>query len=72
MMNTTSSNSNMPAAIQELGQQLYHSHHKYKESALRHRRFRHRDIVPLIERLQEQSASKCRWPATRCRVVRSI
>ncbi|SIR43860.1 Zinc carboxypeptidase [Pontibacter lucknowensis] len=46
----------MPAAIQELGQQLYHSHHKYKESALRHRRFRHRDIVPLIERLQEQSA----------------
>ncbi|MBF8964669.1 peptidase M14 [Pontibacter sp. FD36] len=55
-MNTTSSNSNIPAAIQELGQQLYHSHHKYKESALRHRRFRHRDIVPLIEQLQEQSA----------------
>ncbi|WP_299990536.1 M14 metallopeptidase family protein [uncultured Pontibacter sp.] len=55
-MNTTSSNSNIPAAIQELGQQLYHSHYKYKESALRHRRFRHRDIVPLIEQLQEQSA----------------
>lgn len=54
-MNTTPSNQNIPAAIQQLGHQLYESHHRYKEPALRHRRFRHRDIVPLIEQLQEQA-----------------
>lgn len=40
--------------IQALGKQLYKSHSRYKEPSLRHRRFRHRDIVPLIEALQKQ------------------
>ncbi|MBX0331617.1 peptidase M14 [Pontibacter sp. HSC-14F20] len=52
MMNTNPSEDNIPAAIQELGRHLYNSHNRYKEPALRHRRFRHRDIVPLIEQLQ--------------------
>ncbi|MDO6391030.1 M14 family metallopeptidase [Pontibacter sp. BT731] len=54
-MNTIPSDNSLPAAIQELGQKLYNSHHQYKEPALKHRRFRHRDIVPLIEQLQEKS-----------------
>lgn len=54
-MNTTPSPKNIPAAIQEIGKQLYNSHYKYKEPDLRHRRFRHRDIVPLVEQLQEQA-----------------
>src|SRR5690606_41889775 len=54
-MHTIPSNDNLPAALQLLSQQLYNSHNRYKEPALKHRRFRHRDIIPLIEQLQEKS-----------------
>lgn len=53
-MHTTPSNSNITAAIQKLGKQLYESFSRHKEPSLRHRRFRHRDIVPLIEELAQQ------------------
>ncbi|PVY36654.1 M14 family metallopeptidase [Pontibacter virosus] len=53
-MNTTPLNTDIPATLQELGRLLYNSHYRYKEPALRHRRFRHSDIVPLIEQLQEK------------------
>ncbi|WP_299701266.1 M14 metallopeptidase family protein [uncultured Pontibacter sp.] len=39
--------------IKQVGQQVYAAHKRYKEQALRHRRFRHQHIVPLIEKLQD-------------------
>ncbi len=35
-------------------QQLYQSYERYKESSLTHRRFKHADIIPLIDKLKHQ------------------
>ncbi|PKV62660.1 M14 family metallopeptidase [Pontibacter ramchanderi] len=55
-MSTSPSDDNIIFALQQLGRQFYENHHRFKEPSLRHRRFRHRDIVPLIEQLQEKSS----------------
>jgi len=44
-------------ANQTLGKRLYEAHSNYKESSLAHRRFRHADILPLIEQCQKSGAS---------------
>ncbi len=36
---------------QELSRQLYDAHDTYKDSTFRHRRFKHRDIVPVLQQL---------------------
>jgi hypothetical protein len=53
-MHTPIPNSTALTALSELGRQLYASHSRYREPSLRHRRFRHQHIVPLIEDLAEQ------------------
>jgi hypothetical protein len=52
-MSTSAENQQAQQAMLELAAQVYAGHGRYKEQALRHRRFQHRHIVPLIERLQE-------------------
>ncbi len=41
---------------QSIGKALYDAHPTYQEASLQHRRFKHADIVPLIERLQSSTA----------------
>jgi hypothetical protein len=40
-------------SAQHIARQVYGRYNQYKEQALRHRRFRHQHIVPLIEKLRE-------------------
>ncbi len=38
---------------QELSKQLYDAHESYKDSSFTHRRFKHRDILPVLQQLGE-------------------
>ncbi|WP_018479305.1 M14 family metallopeptidase [Pontibacter roseus] len=39
--------------IQQVARQVYEQHTTFKEQALQHRRFKHQDIVPLLEQLRQ-------------------
>ena len=39
---------------QELSSQLMRQHEKFKDTNLTHRRFKHQDILPLIEKLPDR------------------
>ncbi|MFD2574019.1 M14 family zinc carboxypeptidase [Spirosoma soli] len=41
----------LTSQAQDVARQLYDAHETYKEKSLTHRRFKHKDIVPLIEAL---------------------
>jgi len=43
-------------ANQILGKRLYSAHSRYKESSLTHRRFKHADILPLLDQCQKSGA----------------
>jgi hypothetical protein len=53
-MSTSAENQKAQQAMLKLAEQVYSRYDSYKEKALRHRRFRHRHIVPLIEQLRAQ------------------
>ncbi len=44
-------------ANQTLGKRLFDAHSSYKESSLTHRRFKHADILPLLEHYQKAGAT---------------
>ena len=44
-------------ANQTLGRKLYEVHPQYKEESLNHRRFKHQDILPLLEHCKEKGAT---------------
>ncbi|WP_237586952.1 M14 family metallopeptidase [Pontibacter russatus] len=44
-----------PAPIPDVAQQAFQKHPAYKEPAIEHRRFKHENIVPLLEDLKEDS-----------------
>jgi len=44
-------------ANQTLGKKLYEAHTQYKEGSLNHRRFKHKDILPLIEQFKGKAAT---------------
>ena len=54
-MSTPASYSEKHPSVTQVAEQAYNRHSNYKEQTLRHRRFRHRHIVPLLEQLREHS-----------------
>lgn len=54
-MSTPASHSETYPTVTQVAEQAYTRHSNYKEHTLRHRRFRHRHIVPLLEQLREHS-----------------
>jgi hypothetical protein len=44
-----------PKPITQIAGQAFEQHANYKESAVSHRRFKHEDIVPLLEQLKQHS-----------------